>query len=172
MRAPPVVGIVTAILVAELAGVIGSLFTIPAIPTWYAALVKPALAPPNWIFGPVWTILYALMGIAAFLAWRQRERTGIASGRSAVGPRNDSRVSVAIGVFVLQLVLNVLWSAIFFGLRNPGAAFIEIVILWLAILATIFAFVRVSRPAAYLLIPYLAWVSFAAYLNYRIWALN
>ncbi|MBI2483488.1 tryptophan-rich sensory protein [Candidatus Uhrbacteria bacterium] len=147
-----------AILVSELAGIIGSLFTGPAIPGWYAGIVKPAIAPPNWVFGPVWVTLFALMGVAAFLVWQRGwERRP---------------VRVALGVFLGQLVLNALWSVLFFGLRSPVAALGEIVVLWVAILATIIAFARISRPAAYLLIPYIVWVSFAGVLNYQIWQLN
>lgn len=152
------VKLAAAVVVSELAGAIGAVFTMPAIPTWYATLQKSALSPPSWVFAPVWTTLYALMGIAAFLVWRKGW--------------DDRKVRVALGMFAVQLVLNVLWSVIFFGLRNPGGALIEIIILWLAILATIITFSRVSRPAVYLLIPYLAWVSFAIVLNAMIWRLN
>ena len=144
--------------VCLLAGVTGSIFTMPAIPTWYAALNRPPLAPPNWIFGPVWTTLFVLMGISAFLIWKK----GL--------DRKD--VKIALGIFIGQLVLNTLWSIIFFGLHSPGGALIEIVFLWLAILATIVAFYKISKPAAWLLVPYILWVSFAAYLNYAIWSLN
>ncbi|MDR3547776.1 MAG: tryptophan-rich sensory protein [Candidatus Pacebacteria bacterium] len=150
--------LVVAVILCEGAGVIGSFFTIPSIPTWYAGLVRPALAPPNWLFAPVWTTLFALMGIAAFLVWRR-----------GLGQRT---VRAALILFIVQFVLNVLWSFIFFGLRSPGGALIEIVVLWFAILATIVAFYRVSKSAAYLLIPYILWVSFAAYLTFAIWALN
>ncbi|MEJ0053917.1 MAG: TspO/MBR family protein [bacterium] len=150
--------LVIAIAVSELAGVIGSLFTIPAIPTWYATLVLPAFAPPSWIFAPVWTILFALMGVAAFLIWNE----GLAR----------RRVRTTLSIFAVQLVLNTLWSVIFFGFHNPAGALIEIVLLWLAILATVAAFCKVSKGAAYLLLPYVLWVSFAAYLNYAIWMLN
>lgn len=146
------------VILCESIGVIGSVFTASSIPTWYATLVKPELAPPNWIFGPVWTTLYALMGIAAFLVWRN-------------GWWNRN-VKIALGVFVAQLLLNLLWSIIFFGLQAPLAAFIEIIILWCAIAATILAFARISKSAAWLLVPYLVWVSFAGYLNYMLWALN
>lgn len=147
-----------AIGVCELAGILGSVFTTSSIPTWYAALQKPELRPPNWVFAPVWTMLYALMGIAAFLIWRK----GF----------NKKSVKVALGVFGVQLVLNVLWSVLFFGLHNPFAAFVEILLLWLAIFWTIILFYKLSRAAAYLLIPYFVWVSFAAYLNFAIWRLN
>lgn len=143
---------------SELAGIIGSVFTVSSIPTWYATLNRPPLSPPNWLFGPVWTTLYALMGIAAFLVWKK----GL--------DRKD--VKLALGIFLGQLVLNSLWSIIFFGLQNPGAALVEIIFLWLAIVATIIAFAKISKSAAWLLLPYLLWVSFAAYLNYSIWTLN
>lgn len=166
MRMRDVLGLAVAIGVAQLAGIIGSFFTAPSIPGWYETLVKPALNPPSWVFGPVWITLYALMGIAAFLVWKKGWH------------RTD--VKVALIFFSIQLVLNALWSIIFFGstsltingLNNIGIAFIEIVILWLAIVATIWAFARVSKPAAWLLAPYILWVSFAMYLNYSIWMLN
>ncbi len=150
--------LVIAIAVSELAGVIGSIFTISAIPTWYAGLVKPALNPPSWVFGPAWTTLYALMGIAAFLIWRMGwER---------------KEVKAALGVFGIQLFLNAIWSIIFFGLHSPGWALVVIVLLWLAIVWTIAVFYKISKPAAYLLVPYILWVSFASYLNYSILILN
>jgi len=150
--------LVIAIIVSQLAGVIGSVFTISSIPTWYATLQKPSFSPPNWIFGPAWTTLYFLMGVAAFLVWRHGFE--------------KKEVRRALTIFGGQLVLNALWSIIFFGLHNPFWAFIEIIVLWLAILWTIFAFYKISRATAYLLLPYILWVSFAAYLNYSIWILN
>ena len=150
--------LIIAIVVSELAGIIGSVFTIPSITGWYNSLVKPDLAPPNWIFGPVWTMLFVLMGISAALIWRQ----GL--------DRQDTRI--ALGIFIGQLVLNTLWSIIFFGLHSPVGAFVEIIFLWLAILAMIIAFSRISKPAAWLLLPYILWVTFAGYLNYMIWILN
>lgn len=149
--------LVIALIISELAGFIGSLFTFPSISTWYAALTKPQLAPPNWIFGPVWTTLFALMGIAAFLVWRRGlNRKGV----------------IALTIFIIQLILNILWSIIFFSWHNPGLAFIEILIFWLAIIITIFVFARISKTAAWLLAPYILWVTFAAYLNYALWILN
>ena len=150
--------LIIAIVVSELAGIIGSVFTTPSIAGWYAGIVKPALNPPAWVFGPVWTTLFALMGIAAFLVWKK----GL--------DRKDVRI--ALGIFLGQLVLNTLWSIIFFGLHSPGSALVEIVFLWLAILATIIVFAKISKPAAWLLLPYILWVSFAGYLNYSIWQLN
>lgn len=158
MKIPNWLKLILAIGVSELAGIIGAVFTSPAIPTWYATLTKPELNPPAWVFGPVWTTLYALMGIAAYLIWKQ----GI----------NKHTVRVALELFAVQLGLNTLWSLVFFGLHNPGGALIVIVGLWLMIVATIAAFYKLSKPAAWLLAPYLLWVSFASYLNYALWALN
>lgn len=124
---------------------------------WYAQLQKPSWNPPSWIFGPVWTTLYLLMGIAAWLVWRQG---GFETARGA------------LLLFLAQLALNALWTPVFFGLHQPGAGFVVIVLLWLAIVATIRAFVRFSRTSAALLSPYLLWVSFAAVLNFTVWRLN
>lgn len=124
---------------------------------WYAALAKPAWNPPNWIFGPVWTALYAMMAVSAWLVWQGSE--------GAVRRR-------ALGWYAVQLVLNAAWTPLFFGLHFLGVAFAEILLLWVAIAATIAAFRRVSRVAAWLLVPYLAWVSFAAALNFTLWRLN
>ena len=135
---------------------LGSIATAPALATWYAGLVKPSWNPPNWIFGPVWTMLYAMMAVAAWLVWRHG------------GPRRLA----ALILFGVQLALNVSWSWLFFGLRQPGAALAEILLLWLAIGATARAFGLLSQPAALLLIPYLLWVGFAAVLNWALWRLN
>jgi translocator protein len=124
---------------------------------WYAALAKPAWTPPNWIFAPVWTLLYALIGLSAWLVWR---RTGF----SGAGP--------ALSLFLVQLALNALWSYLFFGIHRPGLAFLEILVLWAAILATLILFWRVNAASGLLLLPYLLWVSFAAGLNFVLWRLN
>ncbi|MGE5392500.1 MAG: TspO/MBR family protein [Candidatus Saccharibacteria bacterium] len=150
--------LILAIVVCEGAGLIGTIFTTPAIPGWFKTLSRPDFAPPNWLFAPVWTTLFLLMGIAAWLVWRR----GL----------NEPGVKKALGIFVLQLVLNVGWSAIFFGLKNPGLAFVEIILLWLAILWTVIVFARISKPAGWLLLPYIAWVTFASVLNFAIWRLN
>ncbi|HUC02105.1 MAG TPA: TspO/MBR family protein [Candidatus Paceibacterota bacterium] len=150
--------LIIAVVVSEAAGVIGSIFTVSAIPIWYATLAKPALNPPAWIFGPVWTTLYLLMGIAAFLVWRKGW--------------NSKGVKAALSLFAIQLILNALWSIIFFGLHSPAWALIEIIAMWIVIVATITAFSKISRSAAWLLAPYILWVSFALYLNYSIWRLN
>lgn len=150
--------LIIAVVVSELAGIVGSIFTVSAIPTWYTTLVKPALNPPSWIFGPVWTTLYALMGIAAFLVWKK--------GWDRKDVRN------ALTVFGLQLVLNTIWSIIFFGLHSPFFAFVDIVLLWLAIVWTMILFYKISKPAMWLLVPYILWVSFASYLNFMLWTIN
>lgn len=124
---------------------------------WYASLKKPAWNPPGWVFGPVWTALYTMMAVAAWLVWK---RGGFTVQR---GP---------LTLFLVQLALNAVWTPLFFGLQWPGAAFAEIVLLWVAIGVTLFAFGRVSQVAAWLLVPYLAWVSFAAALNFALWRLN
>ncbi|MDO8585285.1 MAG: TspO/MBR family protein [bacterium] len=158
--------LIISIVVSELAGVIGALYTTPAIQSgWYAGLIKPAINPPAWVFGPAWTTLYALMGISLFLIWKEHS--------SILQNVRMFRIwKIGVAVFFIQLALNTLWSVIFFRLHLLGGAFIEIIFLWLAILVTIIAFAKISRPAAYLLLPYILWVAFAAYLNYSIWALN
>ncbi len=150
--------LVVSILIPLIAGFIGSIATFSSIPTWYTSLVKPAWAPPNWVFSPVWTTLFILMGIALFLVWRQ----GLW--------RKD--VKIAVSIFAVQLVLNVLWSVIFFGLQSLIGGLIEIVFLWIAILATIIAFYRISKPAGILLLPYIIWVTIASYLTYTVYLLN
>ena len=137
------------------AGALGGLFTSPAIPGWYAGLEKPSFNPPAAVFAPVWTTLYVLMAVAAWLVW-ERVR----------------RMDAAMVAFALQLALNVGWSWIFFGLRQPGWAFAEILVLWAAIAVTMGLFFQRSRVAGWLLAPYLAWVTFAAVLNFAIWRLN
>ena len=163
--------LIIAIVVSELAGIIGSVFTTPSIAGWYATLARPTLNPPAWVFGPVWTTLFALMGIAVFLIWREYDKLTLSEVEGLV-VRRRRQIKMALVLFGIQLVLNTLWSIIFFGSHNPGAAFVEIIFLWLAILATIITFAKISKPAAWLLVPYILWVSFAGYLNYSIWVLN
>ncbi len=150
--------LIISIIACQMAGILGAVFTTNSVDTWYSTIIRPDLAPPNWIFGPVWTTLFLLMGISLFLVWKK----GIQSRES----------KIAVSVFVVQLILNTLWSVIFFGLHNPGLAFAEIILLWTSILISIILFYRISKIAAYLLIPYILWVSFAAFLNYSIWILN
>lgn len=149
--------LIISLIIPQLAGGLGSFFTIGSVKDWYLVLVKPALNPPAWVFGPVWTTLFLLMGYAFYLVWTDES--------------GESKRS-AYWAFGIQMVLNTLWSIIFFGLHSPGGAFVEIIFLWLAILATIIAFAKISRLAAWLLAPYILWVSFAGYLNYLIWTLN
>jgi translocator protein len=137
-----------------LAAFVGSRFTDTG--AWYQALQQPAWQPPDWLFGPVWTLLYAMMAVAAWLVWRDR----------------GFRAPAALTLFLVQLALNVAWSWLFFGEQRPDLAFGEIVLLWIAILATLLAFWRIRPLAGALLIPYLLWVTYAATLNYSIWQLN
>lgn len=158
MKRKNIFALILSIAICNLAGIVGSIFTTNEVKSWYPTIIKPALNPPSWVFGPVWTTLFILMGIAAFLIWKKGFQ--------------KKNVKIALGIFGLQLVLNTLWSILFFGMQNPGAALIEIALLWFAILASLIAFYKISKPASYLLLPYILWVSFAAYLNYAIWSLN
>jgi tryptophan-rich sensory protein len=151
------IGLIVAVLAVSSAAAIGGAATSSSVGEWYQALRKPSFNPPSWIFGPVWTALYAMMATAAWLVWMKR---GFA----------DAQLPLAL--FGLQLALNAAWSVLFFGLRNPGLALVDIGLLWAAILATLLAFRPISLPAALLLAPYLVWVSFAAVLNHAIWSLN
>lgn len=136
---------------------LGSSFTMPEINGWYTTLAKPSYNPPDWIFGPVWTTLFALMAISAWLVWR---------------PAGFRGARLPLTIFFVQLVLNVLWSFLFFGRHNPGAAFVDIAVLWLMIALMIGLFWWHHRLAGLFQVPYLAWVSFASLLNYEIWRLN
>jgi len=158
MKTHIVLRLVVCLALTFSAALLGSVFTGNAIPDWYANLNKPFFTPPNWLFGPVWTILYLLMAISAFLIWQK----GL----------DSPAVKIALVLFLLQLILNGLWTPLFFGLKMPLVAFIEILLLWTAIGLTILAFARVSIPAALLLLPYLLWTSFAAVLNCALWLLN
>ena len=148
--------LIISLFICQLAGIIGSIFTSPSIPVWYASLAKPTFTPPSWLFAPAWITLYFLMGLSLYLVWTK----GLQKNK------------IPVYVFGFQLALNSLWSILFFGLQNPAAAFIEIIILWFAILASIILFYKVDKRAAYLLVPYIAWVTFASLLNYSIWMLN
>ena len=150
--------VVIAILICQVAGIVGSIFTTPSIATWYVTLQKPSFSPPNWIFAPVWTTLFTLMGISLYLVWNR--------GLKNKGVRNS------VLIFSAQLILNIVWSLLFFGLQNPFYALMEIIILWIAILITIIKFYRIDNRAGLLLLPYLLWVSIASVLNYYIFILN
>jgi len=145
------------LVLCQIAGLLGSLFTTPAIPTWYKTLNKPFFTPPNWVFGPVWISLFILMGISLFLVWKKPDYP---------------RFKPALLFFSVQFILNVLWSAAFFGLQSPLLGLIDIILLWIAILLTILNFFKVSKVAGMLLMPYLLWVSFATLLNFSLWILN
>jgi tryptophan-rich sensory protein len=158
IRASKTIKLIVAILACQIAGIVGSLFTSPSIPTWYATLKKPDFTPPNWVFAPAWTFLFVLMGVSAYLVWNK----GL----------ENRKARIALLIFGIQLVLNALWSFLFFQLHSPLYAFFEIIILWLAIAITIFYFMRISKTAGLILFPYIIWVSFAAILNFYIARLN
>ncbi len=185
----------TSIIICELAGVIGSFFTISQINGWYKNLNKPSFNPPNWIFGPVWTTIFVLMGISLYLVWskkwhpknkisREKAKTTNLTSKSkisAVRAISTARQKFSSGpwqklnivlIFTVQLVLNILWSIIFFGIHSTGLAFFELLMLWFAIIFTMANFYRVSKIAALLLLPYILWVSFAAILNLAIFLIN
>ena len=149
--------LIASIVTCQMAGVIGAVFTTPSISGWYADLNKPFFNPPNWLFGPVWTLLYLSMSISLYLIWNQKD--GV-------------KTKTALIFFAIQLGLNTLWSIVFFGMRLPSAAFVEILILLIFIVLTIIKFFSISKVSAYLLIPYLLWVSFASLLNLYIVRLN
>jgi benzodiazapine receptor len=150
--------LVVSVFACQGAGAIGSIFTASAIPTWYATLEKPFFTPPNWLFAPAWITLYLLMAIAAFLIWRK--------GLGQEG------VKAALLIFLVQLVLNALWSVVFFGLQSPLWGMVVILALWVAILLTIIRFFKLSTAAGSLMLPYILWVSFASALNIAIFMLN
>jgi translocator protein len=145
------------IVVCFAAASVGSFITNTSVNTWYAQLRKPDWTPPNWIFGPVWTMQYVLMAVSAWLVWRSTEWSVAKSG---------------LVLFGIQLALNTLWSLLFFGLREVRLAFVEIMLLWMMVVATVVSFLPLSRLAAWLLLPYLLWIGFASYLNFRIWQIN
>ena len=155
---PSYIKLLISIAIPLLVGGISGYFTVTGVESWYQTIQKPSWNPPNWIFGPVWTTLYVMMGIALWLVWKE-------------DTSRELKI-IAVILFSAQLLLNFLWSFIFFKLEQPGWDFAEIIVLWGAILATIFAFGQVNKVAAWLLVPYISWVSFAALLNYTIWRLN
>jgi tryptophan-rich sensory protein len=173
--------LIISILICELVGVLGSIFTTPAIKSWYFFLEKPFFSPPNWVFAPVWTVLFLLMGISLYLVWAKNWVSKVPVGKPEWKSWNPISAKLwtgswkeenAVAIFVLQLVLNILWSVIFFGLKLPGLAFFEILMLWFAILYTIINFYRISKSASFLLLPYILWVTFATILNLAVWRLN
>jgi len=150
--------LLTSVVVCELVGLVSTPFTVSSIKNWYVYLNKPFFSPPNWVFGPAWTTLYLLMGIAAYLVWLKGLKY--------------KKVRVALSFFAGQLSFNFMWSVFFFGFHNPLIAFIDIILLWIMIFLTMKKFHGLSKPATYLLIPYILWVSFAALLNVSIVILN
>lgn len=158
MKGLNLIKLLISIVICQLAGVVGSFFTTPAIPTWYRTLVKPFFTPPNWLFAPVWIVLYCLMGISLFLVWEKEAK--------------NAQAKKALIIFFIQLILNAFWSISFFGFRSPLWGFINIVFLWLAIIWTMQKFLQISRLSGLLMLPYFIWVSFAAVLNFSILVLN
>ncbi|RYY86711.1 MAG: tryptophan-rich sensory protein [Chitinophagaceae bacterium] len=146
------------LLIPQVVGGTAGLFTITEVGSWYQGINRPTWNPPGWLFGPVWTTLYVLMGIALYLVWKGQERS--------------AQKTRAIWLWGMQMLANFCWSFIFFNQHRIGLAFAEIVLLWLLILLTIFAFARISKTAAWLLVPYISWVTFAGILNYTIWVMN
>lgn len=149
--------LVVCVLVCQAVGVLGAAATIPNLAGWYAGLHKPSWTPPGWLFGPVWTLLYLMMAVAFWQVWQERSRPGALT---------------ALKLFGGQLAFNALWSWLFFGLRNPGLGLADILLLWASLMLTLRAFWAVRPGAGGLLVPYAAWVSFAAALNFAIWRLN
>lgn len=145
------------LLLPQLVGTVGALFTFPAIASWYVFLEKPFLSPPNWIFGPVWTALYLMMGVSFYLILTSKP---------------TKFTSKAIQLFLIQMFFNLIWSIVFFGMQSTGGGLVVIIALWIAILLTILKFSKISRNASILLLPYLAWVTFASYLNLSLFLLN
>jgi len=156
-RSKQFVGLVVCVAACFGAGAIGAAATTPQLPGWYASLAKPSWTPPGWVFGPAWSLLYAMMAIAAWQVWRQ--------------PRDD-RPTLELSLFAVHLVANALWSVIFFGMQRPGWAAVEITVLWLMIATILVLFSKRSALAGALMAPYLLWVSFALLLNVAIWRLN
>jgi tryptophan-rich sensory protein len=158
MNMSNILKLIISISIPLIIGFTSGFFTITGVGSWYQTIQKPSWNPPGWIFGPVWTTLYVLMGISLFLIWKSSA---------------DKEVKqTAILLFSLQLVLNFFWSFIFFNQQQVGWALVEIIVLWFAILVTIFSFSKINNTAAWLLVPYISWVSFATILNYTIWKLN
>ena len=157
MEKSNLIKLVVAVLCTVGIGSLGGLFTAPEIGTWFVGLQKPSFNPPNYLFAPIWTILYLLMGISLYLIWKQ--------------PTSTTKTT-AITLFIIQFVLNFCWSILFFKYHQLGWALVEIIAMWLFILFTIIWFAQLHKTAAWLLVPYISWVSFATLLNYALWRLN
>lgn len=154
----PIYKLIIAVLIPLAVGSLAGYFTASSVNGWYTTLVKPSFNPPNWLFAPVWTSLYIMMGIALFLVWNS-------------GAAEDVK-RTAVSLFIVQLVLNFLWSFVFFYAQQPGWALVNIILMWIFIFLTILWFGKISSLSAWLLVPYICWVSFATVLNYAIWKLN
>jgi translocator protein len=150
--------LIISLIIPQAVAASGAYFTVTGSGSWYQQINRPEWNPPGWIFGPVWTVLYIMMGFAFYLVWKSDAAKGLKQK--------------AMGFWIAQLIANFFWSFIFFGQQQPGWAFAEILLLWVLILLTIFAFARINKLAAWLLVPYISWVSFAAMLNFAIWQLN
>jgi benzodiazapine receptor len=159
MKLNKITKIAIAVIICLAVGYSSSTFTKEGVETWYPTILKPNFNPPNWVFMPVWTLLFILIGVAAGIVWDK------------INEQNEE-VKKALGFFLIQLILNAVWSYLFFGLKNPTLALIEIALLWLMIYETYLKFDKINKIAGYLLIPYMAWVSFAGILNASIWWLN
>lgn len=159
MEIKKILKLLFAILICQTAGIIGSIFTTSSVGSWYLTLNKPSFNPPNWVFSPVWITIFILMGISLYLFWEKSKKTKKIRKKG-------------LTIFTIQLILNIFWSALFFGLKSPLLASIEIILLWSAILYTITIFKKISKTASYLLLPYLIWVTFAAILNLAIVIIN
>jgi len=152
--------LVICLLIPQLAGLLGSIANFTSLDSWYISLVKPSFNPPSWVFGPVWTLLFLLMGWSLYLIWQEK------------GLLHKKQWYSTIKIFSVQLGLNILWSYLFFFFRNPLAGFLEIILLWVFILLNIIYFYKLNKTAGLLLVPYLLWVSFATFLNFNLWILN
>lgn len=172
IKSPLLLGV--SILLSHLAGFVGSFATQQSITTWYATLTKPNFNPPNWVFAPVWFILYTLMGISLYLIWVQLQKpTGIIAWfKYKLQVKKREQMYSAVIFFLIHLVVNSIWSLVFFGMKELGAAFAVICLLWIMIATLIYVFIRFSKWAGLLLLPYLAWVTFAGVLNYTLWMIN
>lgn len=150
--------LVISFIIPQAVGILGSFFTVSTLLNWYTVLNKPSFTPPNWVFGPIWILLYFLMGASAYIVWQKTDGNNLAKN--------------SLILFFIHLIFNAAWMPIFFGLRNINLALFDIIIIWLFIVILIIKFFKISRASAYLLIPYLIWVSYATALNYYIWRLN
>ncbi|MBP9099619.1 MAG: tryptophan-rich sensory protein [Ferruginibacter sp.] len=154
----PIYKLIIAVLIPLAVGSLAGYFTASSVNGWYTTLVKPSFNPPNWLFAPVWTSLYIMMGIAFYLIWKKEA--------------NDVVKSTAVTLYIVQLALNFLWSFVFFYAQQPGWALVNIILMWIFIFLTILWFGKISSLSAWLLVPYICWVSFATVLNFAIWKLN